>query len=326
MEAANTPSAVNIEDVQVEVARSKSVAWEPFSEKLAAVIANLEEDQFLILSKKGSIESIQFAGQGSFGLRLETTSNYFRDQVNQLTEQQVSSLTDLGWNPPTRNPAISTPESDPDGSPNYYIDISLPLNCRDVADLTVSTFSEILSVPHPGFLEFDAFDADGNSVPLPTLGLKRANNAGEADQNSNKLPQLLLDTLKEVTGIGSLEFDDEGYVGGMDSGSVTTFVSILADRQYIRFNAMIIKGVKESKALLKKINEMNGAVGYMHLVVSNRNVIVFSDVLVEPFIASHVAIALDNFCLSANAMKSELEAEFGDVKLESEQQSALVTH
>lgn len=325
MEATNTPSAVNIGNVQAEVARSISVAWEPFSEKLAAVIANLEEDQYLILSKKRSFESVQFAGQGSFGLRLETTSNYFRDQENQLTEQQVSSLTDLGWNLPTRNPAISTPQSDPDGSPNLYIDISLPLNFRDIADLTVSTFSEILSVPHPGFLEFDAFDADGNSLPLPTLGLKRANNAGEADQNS-KLPQLLLDTLKEVTGIHSLEFDEDGYVGGIDADSVTTFVSILADRQYIRLNAMIIKGVKESKALLKKINEMNGEVGYMHLVVSNRNVIVFSDVLVEPLVASHVAIALDNFCLSANAMKSELEAEFGDVKLESEQQSTLVTH
>lgn len=325
MEATNIPSAVNIGNVQVEVARSKSVAWEPFAEKLAAVIANLEEDQFLILSKKRSFESVQFAGQGSFGLRLETTSNYFRDQENQLTEQQVSSLTDLGWNLPTRNPAISTPESDPEGSPNFYIDLPLPLNFRKIADLTVSTFSEILSVPHPGFLEFDAFDADGNSVPLPTLGLKRANNAGEADQNS-KLPQLLLDTLKEVTGIGSLEFDDDGYVGGIDSGSVTTFVSILADSQYIRLNAMIATGLKESKALLKRINEMNGQVGYMHMVVSSGTVIAFSDVLVAPFIANHVAVALNNFCQSANAMKSELEAEFGDVKFESEQQPTPLAH
>ena len=43
----------------------------------------------------------------------------------------------------------------------------------DVADLTVKTVAEILGVRHPGFLEYDAFDADGIAILLPSLGLQR---------------------------------------------------------------------------------------------------------------------------------------------------------
>ena len=52
-----------------------SVAWPPFAQKLAATLEKLQEDQYLILSVKRSNRYVQFAVQGSFGIRVETTSN-----------------------------------------------------------------------------------------------------------------------------------------------------------------------------------------------------------------------------------------------------------
>ena len=54
-----------------------SVAWPPFTEKLAQALSMLEEDQFLIISVKNSNRYVQFSAQGSFGMRAETTSNSY---------------------------------------------------------------------------------------------------------------------------------------------------------------------------------------------------------------------------------------------------------
>ena len=56
--------------------KTLSVDWPPFAKTLASVLAKLEEDQFLIVPVKQSNQYVQFAAQGSFGMRTETTSNH----------------------------------------------------------------------------------------------------------------------------------------------------------------------------------------------------------------------------------------------------------
>lgn len=152
---------------------TRSEAWPHFARKLSAALRMLEEDQFLILSIKQSNQYIQFAAQGSFGMRAETTSNSYLPKSRQLTEQQIASLIDVGWHPPSGPPADATPEKRPDGSPNYFIDFLVPKTFKVVASAAVRTFAEILQVPHPDYLEYELFDADGNTFALPELGLKR---------------------------------------------------------------------------------------------------------------------------------------------------------
>lgn len=53
-------------------------AWPHFARKFSVALKKLEEDQFLILSIKHSNQYIQFAAQGSLGMRAETTSNSYR--------------------------------------------------------------------------------------------------------------------------------------------------------------------------------------------------------------------------------------------------------
>ena len=131
-----------------------SAAWPPFARQLAEVLEALDEDQFLILSVKRSNRFVQFAAQGSFGMRVETTSNSYLAKADQLDLRQISALTDLGWKDPTGTPVESTPEADPDGSPNFFVEFPVPVSFDAVADLAVRTISEVLRLPHPGSLEY----------------------------------------------------------------------------------------------------------------------------------------------------------------------------
>jgi hypothetical protein len=115
---------------------------------------------------------VQFAAQGKSGMRIETTSNSYLPKQEQLNEQQIAALIQTGWNAPTGNPDEATPELDPQGSPNYYADLPVPVPFKKLAKMTARTLSEILRVPHPGYLEYTAMKAKGEVIDLPELGLR----------------------------------------------------------------------------------------------------------------------------------------------------------
>lgn len=52
-------------------------AWAQFASELTHALADLDEDEFLILTTKKGWYYVQFAAQGSFGMRAEATSNGF---------------------------------------------------------------------------------------------------------------------------------------------------------------------------------------------------------------------------------------------------------
>lgn len=148
-----------------------SVAWPPFARKLAAVLQTLEEDQYLILSVKRSNQYVQFAAQGSFGMRAETTSSSYLVESEQVNARQIAALLDAGWHAPTGTPAESTPADDPDGAPNFSLDFSAPVSFDTVANLAVRTLAEILRVPHPGFLEYNVPDLAGHTEHLAVTAI-----------------------------------------------------------------------------------------------------------------------------------------------------------
>ena len=61
--------------------KASSPAWPAFESKLAEALAVLEEDQYLVISEKRGSAYVQFAGQGSFGVRAECVSNNYLSAV-----------------------------------------------------------------------------------------------------------------------------------------------------------------------------------------------------------------------------------------------------
>ncbi len=277
--------------------------------KLVAVLKERETGDLLTLQAKDSGEWIQVAVE-SRSFRIEVKSNYFREDDQQLSFKQVIGLAAIGWSAPSGTPEQSTPESDIAGSPNFFMDLRVPLRLKALETVIARTFVEVFGVSSPDALDYEAFDAEGNSLCLPVLGLEPV--VDSLDSNLNpKLPQLVLDVVRELTGIHALKWDDEGDIGGITLGGIVAYIRLVEDRPYLRIYTPLLMEAYGSPALLEKLNELNTVNGFMHLcLMPNGCVMAVSDVLVSPFVTSHVANSLGNFLQIADEYATEIVAEF----------------
>ena len=160
--------------------------WSTFAKRLASVLYGLSEGQFLILSHKVTGLYIQFSLQNECELRLETISNHFRERQQKLAKAEIELLISQGWEAPTRSPKVQKKKT-PNGSPNYFIDIST--DCYKVADyfstavLVVQTLVNIIGAAKPVDLEYESFGLFGSEQKIPKLGIdqkkKRVSNLGK---------------------------------------------------------------------------------------------------------------------------------------------------
>lgn len=146
-------------------------AWKEFADRLVPALIGLEEDEYLVLSIKNSNRFVQFMDQGRYGVRVEAVSDYYLPDGEHLSEQDYDRLMKLGWSAPTNLPDQFGHE--PDGSPNYYIDLDRPVSYPDIAVLAVLTLANVYGAGHPGQLEYDAHSVDGTSIRFPHLPIRR---------------------------------------------------------------------------------------------------------------------------------------------------------
>ena len=262
-----------------------------------------------MISAKHSNRYVQFAAQGSWGMRAETTSNRYLEKSEQLSRSQIAALKEAGWQAPTRTMEDSTPENDPDGSPNFFIEFPARRSFKAVADLAICTLAEILRVPHPGYLEYDAFDADGATIELPGLGLKRRMPPRDAEK-AGDLPQQLLEAVKNATGLDDLDYDEDGDLG-FRSGSAVVFVRLAGHPAFVRFCSPLLTDCKETPALFARLNEMNAGRSHLRLFAIDRKIFAVAEVPAEPFVGEHVGSMLHDFCQITNGLDSLLQTEFG---------------
>jgi hypothetical protein len=117
-----------------------ATAWAEFAVELSCALTDLNEDEYLIISTKRNPYFVQFAGQGSFGLRAETVSNQYLSRDKKLPNEVAAMIVELGWKTSTNLPENLDPEGhNPDGSPNYFLDIAPPVPYEALAKLGVQT-------------------------------------------------------------------------------------------------------------------------------------------------------------------------------------------
>jgi hypothetical protein len=150
---------------------SSPEAWSRFADRLVNALVGLEEDEYLVLSLKGTNRYVQFMDQGAYGMRVEAVSDYYLPEDEHLTEKDYAALMKLGWNAPTNLPDQFGHK--PDGSPNYFLDLARPVPYPDVAVLAILTLTNVHGATHPGQLEYDAKSTDGASIRFPHLPIRR---------------------------------------------------------------------------------------------------------------------------------------------------------
>jgi hypothetical protein len=283
--------------------------WHPFATSLSRTLAQLVEDQFLILVCKGSSRFVQFAMQHK-GMRIEAASNHFLMGRDALGVKQIAALRRLGWHSPTGTPEQATPELDPDGSCNFFIDVPLPLDFPQLAALAVKTVSTVMDVPHDGYLAYNAFGITGGDVSFPGLGVKREIN--DPDLRMGELADRLLEVLKEATSQTTLDFDEDGDIA-VGEGEQQCLVCLVGRPPIVRFYLPLLDCSEPSKTLLERLNELNAHGGPVRHLWTNNCVYAVLDIPAWPLQAQHVELGLALFTDTANKSALWLQSEFGGV-------------
>jgi|SRR5215831_5640018 len=167
--------------------------WARLTNHLSLCLADLVEDDYLVLSHKRANYYVQFSAQGQFGMLAEAASNPFIvPEKARLTPDDYVTMAELGWRIPTdviqesgrqvldltgNFPRLLTEKPDifcdVDGSPNFFLNVSNPIDFGALSELTVRTFREVYRVHHPLLLQYNAFNRNDVQIRFPTLRLKR---------------------------------------------------------------------------------------------------------------------------------------------------------
>lgn len=284
--------------------RRRSKAWPAFAEKLAAALRALEEDQHLVLCAKRSNRFVQFVCQGSFGMRTETVSNHYLKESERLDDLQLVQLAKAGWSAPTRDPRESTPETDPDGSPNFFIDFEAPVDFQVVAQLAVHTLADILRVPHPGFLAYDAFESGKDEIQFAGLGLKRIERE-PTPKHDPTLRDAVLACVRQTTGIREIHYDKDGDIPLRFRGH-TSHLRIVRDGRFVRLFSVIALGVEQSPQILEMVNDLNRTVPRIQFWFYQDAILADMDVAAAPFVSAHIEDAMNEFCSTVAGVSIEL--------------------
>lgn len=276
-------------------------AWAPFEQRLTSVLSKLENDQYLIISAKGSNRFVQFACQGEEGMRVEVTSNHFLKGRDRLNRRQISWLRAHGWNVPTGSQKQGTPEEDPNGSPNYFVDLPAPLATEDVAHLAVDALVNGLEIQSSASLAYEAFDTSGKNIRMEELDLTPviADNRGRMER--------LLEVFRHVTGIADLEFDKDGDIS-ISRGGVPIWATQVEDR--VRMFAALIHDMAETPAVLRRLNELNKGSHGFRCALNHGTIYASLDIMANPFIPEHFELGIEEFAATAVRLASLLRDEF----------------
>ncbi len=303
---------MNKESIELAPTDEQNVAveWPAFAKKLTTVLRTLKDDEFLILSEKGTNHFVQFSEQGEDGMRVETTSNAYLQGAERLNSMQVAALKKAGWLPPTGNPSEATHDKDPDGSPNFFVQFPARRSCKTVVDLAVHTLTDILHVLHPGWLEYEAFNDEGTPIDLPSLGLQHFTRTVEV----NRFDEMKLDVrnaLRGETGLPGLEFDEDDTIS-LRRGSAAILVRMIFFPPYcVRLMSPLLHDCRESAELTARLNQMNADAHLMRFFTINHTVYAVADISADPLAPDQVRTMLDYFSSIANGVDTLLQKDFG---------------
>ena len=284
-----------------------SAVWVIFAQTLAAVLAKLKDDDYLCLTVQDSDRYVRFSFEYDFGMRVETSSNLFLDEDEQLTAQQIVSLIASGWTPPNWTPDDPILDENEE-CPNYFLDFDFPISFDAAASLAVFTFAEILGIANPQQLEYFAFDGEEEAIELPELGLKAEEL--EEDGDPEAVSELLLETLKLTVGHNDLEFDEDGDIG-IRFDTALIFAGVNLEGAFVTFFSLLLTNVLETPALFKRLNDINAKEIMLRVFYKDDVIYAVADIPAMPFVGTHVAEAFGYFCDAANKLGTQLKTEFG---------------
>ncbi len=179
-----------------------------------------------------------------------------------------------------------------------------------------------MRVGHPGQLEYDAFDVDGNTFEFPELQTRRASStAAEISSEAieliighpagpAELRQMVEATLDRLMTDGTPAPDDDGdYPIQFDSTVV--FVQIPDGSPLVRLLVPVLVDVPYSAPLLQEVSDINRDYPFVSAWWDSGVVHLRADLIATPYVEAHLAALIGMVGQLADEIDDELQQRFG---------------
>ncbi len=157
------------------VTTSTEEHWESLTSAVARALGDLGKGDFMIIARRHVNHFVQVAGTTTGAFRIEAVSNtYIEPPSAALTVEQYCYLTELGWRRATDDaPELVAKYNDPNGSPNFFIDVPAGTSVRQVAALLICTLREVYGIEGIEQLHYQAFSNSHGEFCFPDMPIRR---------------------------------------------------------------------------------------------------------------------------------------------------------
>ena len=296
--------------------RSTERAWSRFQARLADHLADLAEDDVLVISVESAVDDdadgaapyVQFVAWGETSIRSEVSSNAYLAAEVRLDGAGQAAVEALGWHAPT----VAT-DDDPDaGSANYYLDTERTSADR-LAVMSTRALRDVFGVAHPAFLSASGVDEDVE----PELGIPSGTGPAEPDvevpavfpEDHEHLRRLVDAALTPFFGSAPLHDEDDDIP--VISGSALVFVRVSEQMPAIELFCCVVHGITDLAAAAFEVAVLNRDQRFLKFVLVEDRVMAHLWLPAYPFAPEHLRAMLSVMSETVDVADDDLAARVG---------------
>lgn len=130
------------------------------------------------------------------------------------------------------------------------------------------------------------------------------------EDESQNISTLLLETIKDVTGLTDLKPDQDGDIG-VGCGSAVTYLRAIEDGKRVHLFSTVVYDLAESAPLIERLDAINANTTAMQFTFISEAIYAELKVATDPYDSKQVAKTFKQFGEVADAMGMLFQSEFG---------------
>jgi hypothetical protein len=297
--------------------RSTERAWSRFQAKLADHLADMRDDDVLIVSAESAVDDedggsapyVQFVAWGETLLRSEVSSNEYLADAVRLDASGSHMIAGLGWHEPTTDKDDEDPG---EGSANFFLDVERS-NADRLAVMTTRALRDVFGVAHPAFLTAGGLD----EAAEPELGIPSGPGPSEVDveqpavfpRDRDHLAELVDRALTPFFGNAPLHDEDDDIP--VVNGSALVFVRVADQIPAIQLFCCVVHGVTDADSAAFEVAVLNRDQAFLKFVLVEDRVMAHLWLPAYPFAPEHLRAMLAIMSQTVDAVDDDLARRVG---------------
>lgn len=292
--------------------RSTARAWSRFQVRLADHVAEMSDDDILIVSADdagdddadGAAPYVQFCAWGETLVRCEVSSNAYLGVDRRLDRAASEAVMGLGWAAPTVDSAA---DDAGEGSANFYVDVERSQADR-LAVMTTRVLRDVFGVPHPAFLSSGRLDEDAPAEgPVPAEVVPEMPAVFPRDREH--LQALVDEALTPYFGRPPTHDEDDDIP--VVSGSALVFVRVVRKAPAVHLFCSLVHDVRDLQRATYEVTLLNRRHRFLKFVLFDDSVMAYVDIPAYPFAPEHLRQMLSLMSEAADELDDELARRVG---------------